>query len=73
MPTNAQIAQGILTDTFANAGLLPPETSRQFLDETYGQTALRQQIRHEIRTSKTGTIDPKDHKWDINRELYQWK
>lgn len=57
MPTNDQVAKGILTDTFANAGLLPPETSRQFLDETYEQTALRQQIRHEIRTSKTGTID----------------
>lgn len=57
MPNNAIVAKSILTDTFADAGLLPPESAKQFLDETYETTALRQQIRHEIRTSKTGYID----------------
>lgn len=57
MPNNANVAKSILTDTFASAGLLPAESARQFLDETYEKTALRQQIRHEIRTAKTGYID----------------
>lgn len=55
--SNAQVAKSILTNTFATNGLLPPEVARQFLEETYDKTALRQQIRHEIREAKKGTIE----------------
>lgn len=57
MPTNDQVAKAILTDTFENEGLLPPESAKKFLDETYEKTALRQLIRHEMRTSTSGEID----------------
>lgn len=57
MPTNDQVAKAILTDTFENEGLLPPESAKKFLDETYERTALRSVIRHEMHDSTSGEID----------------
>lgn len=57
MPNNANVAKSILTDNFANAGLLPPETADYFLGEVYEATPLSKLIRHEKRVSPTGYID----------------
>ena len=46
----------ISTDKISS-GLLQPYQAKKFLQQTFEATALRQQIRHEIRTEKTGEID----------------
>ena len=50
-------------------GLLNPEQSRRFIQQTFDATTLRQLIRHEIRTAKTGEID----KIGINSRLLRQK
>ena len=46
----------ITTDVVTN-GLLNPEQARKFIQQTFEATTLRQLIRHETRTAKTGEID----------------
>lgn len=58
MRTNNQIVKNaaISTDTVTH-GLLNPEQSRQFIKQTFENTALGGLIRREMRRAKTGEID----------------
>lgn len=57
MPTNAQVVKSINTGSLANAGLLKPEQSRKFIQQTFDATPLGKLVRHEMRTSPSGEID----------------
>lgn len=59
MPSNAQIinkAGTIQTSSIAH-GLLNPEQARKFLQQTFDATTLGKEVRHVMRTAKTGEID----------------
>ena len=57
MNNNASIVKdAIKTGTLTN-GLLNPEQSRRFLQQTFDATPLGALVRHEIRRAKTGEID----------------
>ena len=58
MPTNDQIlkAAGITTDD-VTYGLLSPEQSKRFIQQTFEATPLGPLVRHEMRRAKTGEID----------------
>lgn len=45
------------TATFSSGGLLNPEQSKMFIQQTFEATNLGGLIRHEMRTAKTGEID----------------
>ncbi len=51
------IANAAITTDSVTSGLLNPEQSRKFLQQTFEATTLRPLIRHEMRTAKTGEID----------------
>lgn len=57
MPNNRQIVKDAITTSSVNYGLLKPEQSRKFIQQTFDATTLRPLIRHEIRTANTGEID----------------
>ena len=56
--TNNEIVRkaAIQTNTLSN-GLLNPEQSRRFIQQTFESTNLGPLVRHEMRTAKTGEID----------------
>ena len=57
-PTNNSIiGKSAIQTTSLASGLLQPYQAKKFLQQTFEATALRQQIRHETRTEKTGEID----------------
>lgn len=45
------------TSTLSSGGLLNPEQSKKFIQQTFEATNLRPLIRHETRTAKTGELD----------------
>lgn len=47
----------ITTGSMSSGGLLNPEQSRQFIQQTFEATNLNKLVRHEMRTAKTGEID----------------
>ena len=57
MPTNRQIVKDTITTATVTNGLLKPEQSRRFLQQTFDATPLQGLIRHELRTSTTDEID----------------
>ena len=62
--TRAAIDTGSLT-----SGLLNPEQSRRFLQQTFEATNLGPLVRHEMRTAKSGEID----KIGIDRRILRKK
>lgn len=58
MPTNEQIIKSAIeTDTLSNGGLLQPWQAKKFLQQTFDNVTLLKQVRHVMRTEKTGEID----------------
>lgn len=57
MPNNRQIVKDTLTTTGVTSGLLNPEQSRRFIQQTFEATPLQGLIRHEMRRARTGEID----------------
>ena len=57
MNSNASIVKGAIHTGTLTSGLLNPEQSRLFLQQTFDATPLSTLIRHEIRRAKTGEID----------------
>ena len=57
MPNNRQIVKDTLTTAGVTSGLLNPEQSRRFIQQTFEATPLQGLIRHEMRRAKTGEID----------------
>lgn len=58
MPNNNSIIRKAAVDTGSmSSGLLNPEQSRTFIQQTFEATPLGSLIRHEMRTAKTGEID----------------
>lgn len=55
--TNDEIIKAAIQTTTLTNGLLNPEQARKFLRQTFDATSLLKQVRHEMRTSKTGEID----------------
>jgi hypothetical protein len=51
------VSKAAITTNIVTSGLLNPEQARKFIQQTFEATNLRQLIRHEMRTSKTGEID----------------
>ncbi|MBR5817864.1 MAG: hypothetical protein IKY62_04390 [Clostridia bacterium] len=57
MPNNRQIVKDTLTTGGVTSGLLNPEQSRRFIQQTFEATPLQGLIRHEMRRARTGEID----------------
>lgn len=57
MNTNARIVKDAIATTTLSNGLLNPEQSRRFIQQTFDATPLGGLIRHEMRRAKTGEID----------------
>lgn len=57
MNTNARIVKDAISTTTLSHGLLNPEQSRRFIQQTFDATPLGGLIRHEMRRAKTGEID----------------
>ena len=59
MPTSNRelIRKAAIETGTLNSGLLNPEQSRKFIQQTFDATNLGGLIRHEMRTAKTGEID----------------
>jgi len=58
MPNNNSIIRKAAVSTSSmSSGLLNPEQSRKFIQQTFEATNLGGLIRHEMRTAKTGEID----------------
>lgn len=57
MPTNEQIIKDAISTSAISHGLLNPEQARKFLQQTFDNATLLKQVRHIMRTSKTGEID----------------
>lgn len=57
MPNNRQIVKDTLTTAGVTSGLLNPEQSRRFIQQTFEATPLQGLIRHEMRRARTGEID----------------
>ena len=58
MPNNnRQIVKETITTGTVTNGLLNPEQSRKFIQQTFDATPLQGLIRHEMRVAKTGEID----------------
>ena len=51
------ITNAAITTDIVSSGLLNPEQARKFIQQTFEATTLRQLVRHETRTAKTGEID----------------
>lgn len=54
---NQQIVKDAITTATVTNGLLNPEQSKKFIQQTFEATTLGNLIRHEMRRSKTGEID----------------
>lgn len=57
MNTNARIVKDAISTTTLSNGLLNPEQSRRFIQQTFEATPLGALVRHEMRRAKTGEID----------------
>lgn len=57
MRTTKQIVKDTITTGGLAAGLLNPEQSKKFLQQTFDSTTIGGLIRHEMRKAKTGEID----------------
>ena len=59
MNTNQMIIKdtAITTGGMSGGGLLNPEQARKFIQQTFDATTLGSQVRHVMRTAKTGEID----------------
>lgn len=57
MNTNARIVKDAIVTTTLSNGLLNPEQSKRFIQQTFDATPLGGLIRHEMRRAKTGEID----------------
>ncbi len=58
MPSNRQIVNRAAIETGTlSSGLLNPEQSRRFIQQTFENTNLSSLVRHEMRTAKSGEID----------------
>lgn len=57
MNTNARIVKDAISTTTLTNGLLNPEQSKRFIQQTFDATPLGGLIRHEMRRAKTGEID----------------
>lgn len=57
MNNNASIVKDAIKTGTLTSGLLNPEQSRRFLQQTFDATPLGALVRHEIRRAKTGEID----------------
>lgn len=66
---NQTILKGTITTDSVTNGLLAPEQSRKFLQQTFESTDLMKIIRHVLKTNKTGEID----KIGIGRRLIRAK
>ena len=51
------IRKAAVETTSLSSGLLNPEQSRKFIQQTFEATNLNKLVRHEMRTAKTGEID----------------
>ena len=51
------IRKAAIETTTLSSGLLNPEQSRKFIQQTFEATNLGGLVRHEMRTAKTGEID----------------
>lgn len=51
------ISKAAVETTSLSSGLLNPEQSRKFIQQTFEATNLNKLVRHEMRTAKTGEID----------------
>ena len=54
---NRQIVKYTLTTAGVTNGLLSPEQSRRFIQQTFDATPLQGLVRHEMRRARTGEID----------------
>lgn len=57
MPTNAQIIKDTITTNSVSNGLLAPYQAKKFLQQTFDATPFQKEIRHVMRTEKSGEID----------------
>ncbi len=59
MPTSNRelIRKAAIETGTLNSGLLNPEQSKKFIQQTFDATNLGNLVRHEMRTAKTGEID----------------
>ena len=57
MDNSSIIRKAAITTGTLNDGLLNPEQSRKFIQQTFDATNLGPLVRHEMRTAKTGEVD----------------